>query len=110
LIFIFGIKRKGLRLGTVLALCSQCRTPAAQVVNRVRTFISVFFIPIIPIGTKYRTTCTMCGVTSTVSREVAERLVTDGHTQRSAPSGSQGWSMGSPTPRDVLPGSQSPSE
>jgi zinc-ribbon family len=109
LIFIFGIKRRVLRLGAVLALCSQCRTPAAQVVNRVRTFFSLFFIPIVPIATKYRTTCTMCGVTTTVSREVAERLVAEGNTQRSAPSGWQPGPTASSAQPDSLPGGQSAS-
>ena len=70
---IFGVQRKVTRLATVLALCAFCHTPAAQVVIKVRTFFSLFFIPIIPMGTKYRATCTLCGQTSEITAEEAEQ-------------------------------------
>jgi hypothetical protein len=72
---IFGIKRRAYRLATVFALCGLCQTPAAQAVTRVRTFFSLFFIPVIPLSSTYRTTCTMCGGSVKVTKEAAERLV-----------------------------------
>lgn len=72
---IFGLKRKAHRLATIFAMCVACQTPAAQVLLSVRTYFSLFFVPVIPLGTKYRTTCTMCGATTIVSAEYADRLM-----------------------------------
>jgi hypothetical protein len=72
---IFGLKRKAHRLATIFAMCVACQTPAAQVLLSVRTYFSLFFIPVIPVGTKYRTTCTMCGALTIVSAEYADRLM-----------------------------------
>jgi hypothetical protein len=74
-LIIFGLKRKAHRLATIFALCLACQTPAAQVLISVRTFFSLFFVPVIPVGTKYRTTCTMCGTSTVVSAEYADRLM-----------------------------------
>jgi hypothetical protein len=72
---IFGVSRKVARLATVLARCRFCQTPAAQVIVRVRTYFSFFFIPVIPLGTKYRATCALCGSTSEITAEEAGQLV-----------------------------------
>jgi hypothetical protein len=72
---IFGIKRKAYRLATVFAMCGICQTPAAQVVSRVRTFFSLFFIPIVPVSSSYRSTCTMCGGSVKITKEAAQHTV-----------------------------------
>jgi hypothetical protein len=72
---IFGIKRLKRRLATVFALCSQCRSPAAQVVVRVSTWFSLFFIPVIPLGQKYISTCTLCGQSIKLDKTQALHLV-----------------------------------
>ena len=72
---IFGVKRKTYRLATVLAVCGLCHTPAAQAVTRVRTFFSLFFIPVVPLANHYRTTCTMCGQSVKITKEHADHLV-----------------------------------
>jgi hypothetical protein len=72
---IFGIKRMSRRLGTVFALCSQCHTPAAQVIGRRSTWFSLFFVPLIPLGTKYFSTCTLCGVSTKLTKEQATQMV-----------------------------------
>lgn len=75
MLVIFGIKRKAYRLATVFALCRLCGSPAAQVVSRVRTYFSLFFVPVIPLGSTYRSTCSLCGRTVKVTKEDAEQLV-----------------------------------
>jgi hypothetical protein len=59
----------------VFAMCGICHTPAAQAVARVRTFFTFFFIPLIPLGSKYRSTCTLCGGTISLTKEQAEAAV-----------------------------------
>jgi hypothetical protein len=72
---IFGIKRMMHRLATVFAVCGQCGSPAAQVVARRSTWFSLFFIPVIPLGSKYFSTCTLCGVSTRLDKEHALHLV-----------------------------------
>jgi hypothetical protein len=79
--FIFGIRRKATRLATVFAVCALCHTPAAQAVTRVRTFFTLFFVPLIPLGSSYRTTCTFCGRSVKITREAADQLVAGAHAQ-----------------------------
>ncbi|HVC70566.1 MAG TPA: zinc-ribbon domain-containing protein [Acidimicrobiales bacterium] len=72
---IFGIKRMARRLATLFALCGHCGSPAAQVVVRRSTWFSLFFVPVIPLGTKYFTTCTLCGVTTRLDKDRAMKMV-----------------------------------
>ena len=102
---IFGISRKVARLATVFALCAFCHTPAAQVVTRVRSYFALFFIPIVPLGTKYRTTCTLCGTTSEIAAEEADQAVRavaqHQATPPPAPTGAlaaPGWATPTPPP------------
>ncbi len=71
---IFGIKRLRRRLATVFALCGHCGTPAAQVLVRVSTWFSLFFIPVIPLGSKYASTCTLCGVSTKLDKAQAQQM------------------------------------
>ncbi len=79
--FIFGIRRRAARLATVFAVCSLCNTPAAQAVTRVRTFFTLFFVPLIPLGSRYRTTCTFCGRSVKITRDAADHLVASANVQ-----------------------------
>jgi hypothetical protein len=72
---IFGIKRLNRRLATMLAICGQCTTPAAQVITRRSTWFSLFFIPVIPLGSKYVSTCTLCGVSVKLDKDQALQMV-----------------------------------
>ena len=114
-IFIFGIRRKAYRLATVFAVCGLCHTPAAQAVVRVRTFFSLFFVPLIPLANRYRTTCTMCGQSTTITREAADALVAGAHAQAAAPPPPPG-SWGAPQPPGAgttplpAPGSAQPTD
>ena len=72
---IFGIKRLKRRLVTTFALCGRCGTPAAQVVTRIGTWFSLFFVPLIPLGTKYLSTCTFCGESTKLEKLQALQMV-----------------------------------
>lgn len=82
---IFGIKRMARRLGTVFALCGLCRTPAAQVIGRRSTWFSLFFIPVIPLGTKYFSTCTLCGGSVKLTKDQAMDMMAAAAHQAPAP-------------------------
>ena len=69
---IFGIRRRDYRLANVFAMCGLCSTPAAHAIVRMKTLLTFFLIPLIPLGSQYRATCAMCGSTSSLTREQSE--------------------------------------
>ncbi|HXQ62737.1 MAG TPA: zinc-ribbon domain-containing protein [Acidimicrobiales bacterium] len=102
---IFGIKRLKRRLATVFAMCGRCRTPAAQVVVRVGTWFSLFFIPVVPLGTRYISTCTLCGESVRIDKAQALQTVAAARqlaAEPSTPPASEPEGSGSP-PQTPLP-------
>ena len=95
---IFGIKRKGYLLVRIFAVCGLCHTPAAQTVSWIRTWFSLFFVPVIPISSRYITTCTMCGRATKITKEDADRYVASAQMQPAAPSDSPSFSPPPPPP------------
>ena len=82
MLIIFGLRRHGYRMANVFAMCGICHTPAAQAVVRIKTFFTLFFIPLIPVGTKYRSTCTLCGGTIELSKDQADQAMVTMQQQR----------------------------
>jgi hypothetical protein len=98
-LLIFGVRRRGYRMVNVFAMCGTCHTPAAHAVVRVKTFFTFFFIPLIPLGSKYRSTCTMCGAVSNLTKEQADAAVaTAQQAQAGGPPPMPAAAVGSPTP------------
>ena len=72
---IFGLSAKQVLLATLVYVCEVCGNNAAhQLVRRMRRF-TLFFIPVLPLGSSYSDTCTFCARTIDVSREQAENAV-----------------------------------
>lgn len=69
---IFGLGVQEVLLATLVFVCENCGNNAAhQLVKRVRK-LSLFFIPLFSVGTRYVDSCTACGRTLEVSRDQAE--------------------------------------
>lgn len=69
---IFGLGVSESLLATLVFVCETCGNNAAhQLIKRVRK-LSLFFIPIFPVSTKYVDSCTACGRMLEVSRDQAE--------------------------------------
>lgn len=69
---IFGLGVSESLLATLVFVCETCGNNAAhQLIKRVRK-LSLFFIPIFPVSTKYVDGCTACGRMLEVSRDQAE--------------------------------------
>ncbi|MFW0792572.1 zinc ribbon domain-containing protein [Gordonia sp. CPCC 205515] len=80
---IFGSRTTTAFLAALIFQCAFCHSPAAQRLFRVRSWFTLFFLPIFPFGHgNYQMTCSYCGQASTLSRENAERFVADAHAQQ----------------------------
>jgi hypothetical protein len=84
-LILFGVRRRATRLAVVMLLCPSCQTPAAQVIRRLRRWVTVFFVPLVPLGTSYDLTCTMCGSTVSLSPRQAGRYVGSAEAQPPGP-------------------------
>ena len=70
---IIGLGETETLLSTLVFTCETCGNHAAhQLTKRSRKF-SLFFIPLLSVGTKYFDSCTVCGRIIEVSKEQAER-------------------------------------
>jgi zinc-ribbon family len=77
-LIIFGLTSRDHLVGTISVVCERCGYQGAHhVTKRVRRF-SVFFIPLIPLGTSYADTCTVCGRVLSITREQANRAIATG--------------------------------
>lgn len=72
---IFGFQRKPHRLATIRAMCAGCHDRGTQELSSVRTRLRLFFVPAVPLPTTYRTTCAECGISTAVSAEKADLLL-----------------------------------
>jgi hypothetical protein len=77
-VLIIGLSTRDFLMVTLAFLCERCHQHGAhQLLRRVRRF-SVFFIPLIPLGTRYLDVCTVCGRTLEVPRAMAEQAAATG--------------------------------
>ncbi|WP_320781238.1 zinc-ribbon domain-containing protein [Streptomyces sp. CRN 30] len=81
---IFGTKGYLYQLAVLTLLCGNCGNPAAHTLRKRVTKFTLFFVPLFPVSTKYRTQCTFCGAEQKVTAEQAEEL------QRQGAGGGQG--------------------
>lgn len=69
---IIGLSVKEVLLSTLVYICEVCGNSAAhQLIKRSKRF-SLFFIPLVTVGTTYVDSCTACGRVIGVSRDQAE--------------------------------------
>ncbi|MEU5562161.1 zinc-ribbon domain-containing protein [Micromonospora musae] len=71
---IFGFRTKVDRLGVVSRVCRNCGNHAAQVITRRSTKFSLFFVPLIPVRTRYGQQCTYCGAEYDLPKSEARGL------------------------------------
>lgn len=79
MLLIFGFKNSSRNLGLARGTCPNCGNIAAQRVDRRSRAFSVFFIPLIPLGSSYAATCTACGVSTKIDRAQADGILSGGY-------------------------------
>ena len=72
--FIAGTRRTGKAIGQFAGSCRNCSRATAHTAVRVSRFITLFFIPLIPIGQSYLIVCNVCGLKLAPEAELRERM------------------------------------
>jgi hypothetical protein len=75
-LLIFGFRTKAYPLGWVAAVCRVCGRTGTLMLIRETTKLSLFFVPLIPVRTKYVLECQhqACRSRTRIDRREAERL------------------------------------
>jgi zinc ribbon protein len=75
LIFSFA-DRKTKHLGDAGAMdCPRCNNTASWPIHRQKTYISIFFIPLIPYRTEFLLSCPVCRETRPISEAEKDQLL-----------------------------------
>ena len=75
---IFGSRTKSLLAAVLFFTCTRCNSLAAQRLFRIRTWFTLFFAPIFPLGHgRYTMQCAFCGAATPLTREGAEQFIAD---------------------------------
>ena len=80
---IWGLRSLVRLLVTFRQRCQRCGQESAHRLVRSRRFFSLFFVPVIPLHTRYVVTCTYCGAAGYIPKEEAHRIL--GSVQQPAP-------------------------
>jgi hypothetical protein len=73
-LIIFGTKWMRRNLGVVFMMCQRCKRPCAHTILRLHSWFTLFFIPVIPLGSRYLTVCSMCAGQLRIDATQAEQL------------------------------------
>ncbi|MFF2521516.1 zinc-ribbon domain-containing protein [Streptomyces liangshanensis] len=83
---IFGTKGYLYQLAILTLVCGSCGNPSAHTLRKQVTKFTLFFVPLFPFSTKYRTQCTFCGMEQRLQKEQADQLLAQGaHTPSPRP-------------------------
>jgi len=78
---IFGIVSNDIPLTSQWTTCQYCGNQAEHQMLKQTRRISLFFIPLVPIGTRWLDTCTACGRTQEISGAQARAAAADTQSQ-----------------------------
>lgn len=79
MLIIFGLKSSVRPFGVVTITCRRCGNPAAHRLEERRRTITLFFVPVIPLGRRTVLTCTYCGLISDVEAAQMPALLAQAH-------------------------------
>lgn len=74
MLFLFGVRRKEKAIGQVERACSKCARPTVHAALELKSWFTLFFVPVIPFGTNYVTRCNFCGMKYKASEELKGQL------------------------------------
>ncbi|MFI0241018.1 zinc-ribbon domain-containing protein [Streptomyces sp. NPDC016845] len=72
---IFGTRGYVFQLAVLTLVCGNCGNSTAHTLRKHVTKFTLFFIPLFPVSTKFRTQCTLCGVEHQIGKERADAML-----------------------------------
>ena len=72
--FFFGWRSKAKALGQLENPCQKCSRSTVHAAIESKKWFTLFFIPVIPLGSKFVLRCGVCGLTTAGTEEVKNRL------------------------------------
>ena len=69
---IYGTRRTNKVLGQVDYPCAKCGKPGHHTIVRSQKKMTLYFIPLIPLGTAFISRCNLCGYQEQVTKEKAQ--------------------------------------
>ncbi len=72
--FLFGMRTKAKSIGQVERPCSKCARPTMHNAVESQRWFTLFFIPVIPLGSNYVVRCGVCGLTTKGSPELKHQV------------------------------------
>ena len=71
---LFGTRRSIRQLAVLTFVCGFCGNRAAQILSRVVTKFTLFFVPLFPVRTRHQVQCASCGAVGKVDRAQARQM------------------------------------
>jgi zinc-ribbon family len=72
--FLFGTRRSAKALGQMDRHCQKCARNTVHSAFESKQWFTLFFIPVIPLGTSYAIRCNLCGLALKASPELKQQL------------------------------------
>ncbi|MEV8526110.1 MULTISPECIES: zinc-ribbon domain-containing protein [unclassified Streptomyces] len=72
---IFGTRRYLHQLAMLTLVCGNCGNPSAHALRKYVTKFTLFFVPLFPFSTSFRTQCTFCGLEQQITKQQADGLL-----------------------------------
>ncbi|QHC68662.1 zinc-ribbon domain-containing protein [Rathayibacter sp. VKM Ac-2759] len=82
---IFGTRSVEDVLRVLVSVCRVCGVRAEQHVLRSRTKLSLFFVPLLTVSTRYLLECSHCGAVTRIDKEEAHATPADSRPQDARP-------------------------
>lgn len=73
--FIVGARPQVRELRTLTMVCWKCSTPSAHRLTQVKNHVTLFFIPLIPFGSKRILQCLLCGANQELTEEQSRDIL-----------------------------------
>ena len=74
--FFFGWRTKSKVLGQFENPCQKCSRPTVHAAIEAKKWFTLFFIPVIPLGSKFVLRCGVCGLSTVGTPELKSHLTT----------------------------------
>ena len=74
MLFFFGLRTKTRGIKQVECPCTKCARRTVFTAMEVKKYFTLFFIPVIPLGTKRVIRCNLCGLTLKCSPELEAQI------------------------------------